>query len=176
MAPPTDDYSQVQTRFELPHPELPGVSVLYQHRPGEKLSVEGLPISSAQYVMSTKGSPQLCLDGFTFTRHIVKDDTIYWRCIQFRALRCPARHRQRRSTGALEVVWAKHNHGILERRKRGTLREILLQRKRKHQQPVQAEVEPQQPPTIGASGSPIPEEAYAAEYLLAELEGFVLKN
>ncbi|EAT37400.1 AAEL010576-PI [Aedes aegypti] len=135
-----------------------------------------VPISSAQYVMSTKGSPQLCLDGFTFTRHIVKDDTIYWRCIQFRALRCPARHRQRRSTGALEVVWAKHNHGILERRKRGTLREILLQRKRKHQQPVQAEVEPQQPPTIGASGSPIPEEAYAAEYLLAELEGFVLKN
>lgn len=45
------------------------------------------PIPEAQFVMSTKGSPQLCVDGFTFTRHIVKDDTIYWRCTQFRALR-----------------------------------------------------------------------------------------
>ncbi|XP_065073225.1 modifier of mdg4-like isoform X29 [Ochlerotatus camptorhynchus] len=92
------------------------------------------PIPEAQFVMSTKGSPQLCVDGFTFTRHIVKDDTIYWRCTQFRALRCPARHRQRRATGALEVVWARHNHGILERRKRGSLREILLQRKREKQE------------------------------------------
>ncbi|KXJ73914.1 hypothetical protein RP20_CCG014741 [Aedes albopictus] len=125
--------------------------------------------------MSTKGSPQLCIDGFPFTRHIVKEDTIYWRCIQFRALRCPARHRQRRSTGALEVVWAKHNHGILERRKRGTLRDILLQRKRMNQKFAPSEVKPQ-PTTSAENDKPIPEETYAAEYLLAELEDFVLKN
>ncbi|KAL9693041.1 hypothetical protein quinque_012326 [Culex quinquefasciatus] len=68
--------------------------------------------------MSVKGSAQLMINGYTFTRHIVKDDTIYWRCTQFRALRCPARHRQRRSTGEVEVVWPHHNHDILERRKR----------------------------------------------------------
>ncbi|XP_039436689.1 uncharacterized protein LOC120418381 [Culex pipiens pallens] len=36
-----------------------------------------------QYVMSVKGSAQLMINGYTFTRHIVKDDTIYWRCTQF---------------------------------------------------------------------------------------------
>ncbi|XP_055616845.1 modifier of mdg4-like isoform X13 [Toxorhynchites rutilus septentrionalis] len=121
-----------------------------------------------QYVMSTKGSAQLCINGFTFTRHIVKNDTIYWRCTQFRALRCPARHRQRRSAGTLEVVFAKHNHGILERRKRGTLRPFLENRKllKKQQQE-------QQLATMKPHDS---EETYAAEYLLTELEDFALKT
>ncbi|XP_062556402.1 modifier of mdg4-like isoform X12 [Armigeres subalbatus] len=125
------------------------------------------PIPEAQFVISTKGSPQLCIDGFTFTRHIVKEDTIYWRCTQFRALRCPARHRQRRTTGVLEVVWAKHNHGIMKRRKRGILRDILLQRKQENQQAVFSDVK-------YGSGSNVPEEDFPADYL--ELEDFNVES
>uniref|UniRef100_A0A182PMY3 FLYWCH-type domain-containing protein n=1 Tax=Anopheles epiroticus TaxID=199890 RepID=A0A182PMY3_9DIPT len=56
-------------------------------------------------------------------------ETVYWRCIQFRAIRCPARHRQRRATGMLELVHSEHNHEmILDRRKRGTLKELMSQR------------------------------------------------
>ncbi|XP_055595584.1 modifier of mdg4-like isoform X15 [Uranotaenia lowii] len=93
----------------------------------DQAAQETLP--GTRFVMSSRGSAQLCVQGFTFTRHIVKEDTIYWRCTQFRALRCPARHRQRIATGTFEVVWAEHNHEILERRKRGTLRDIIQQRK-----------------------------------------------
>uniref|UniRef100_A0A182HJT9 Uncharacterized protein n=1 Tax=Anopheles arabiensis TaxID=7173 RepID=A0A182HJT9_ANOAR len=59
----------------------------------------------------------------------MKKDTIYWRCIQFRAFRCPARHRQNRATGLLELVHSEHNHEQIQtRRKRGTLKELMRQR------------------------------------------------
>uniref|UniRef100_A0A182XK51 FLYWCH-type domain-containing protein n=1 Tax=Anopheles quadriannulatus TaxID=34691 RepID=A0A182XK51_ANOQN len=60
---------------------------------------------------------------------MMKKDTIYWRCIQFRAFRCPARHRQNRATGLLELVHSEHNHEQIQtRRKRGTLKELMRQR------------------------------------------------
>ncbi|XP_058451050.1 modifier of mdg4-like isoform X9 [Malaya genurostris] len=128
--------------------------------------------SETQYVMSTKGSPQLCIDGFTFTRHCVKEDTIYWRCTQFRALRCPARHRHRRSTNSLEVVCAKHNHGIMERRKRGTLKGLLLQRKISNQ--IKQPEEQQETAII----KPVrhQDDAFAAEYLLEEFDDVAMRK
>lgn len=85
--------------------------------------------------------------------------------------RCPARHRQRRGTGALEVVWAKHNHGILERRKRGSLREILLLRKKEKQQ---LQSIGRQPASIRSKT--IQEQDFTTEYLMPEVKDFVLKN
>lgn len=42
--------------------------------------------NSIEYICSIKGGFQLCLDGFPFTRHRLRDDTTYWRCVQFRPL------------------------------------------------------------------------------------------
>lgn len=39
-----------------------------------------------KYRNSLKGSYQLVLDGFPYTRHRVRGGTIYWRCVQFRPL------------------------------------------------------------------------------------------
>lgn len=39
------------------------------------------------YITSLKGTYQLCLDGFPYTRHRVRSGTIYWRCVQFRPLK-----------------------------------------------------------------------------------------
>uniref|UniRef100_A0A182UBL2 FLYWCH-type domain-containing protein n=1 Tax=Anopheles melas TaxID=34690 RepID=A0A182UBL2_9DIPT len=47
---------------------------------------------------------------------MMKKDTIYWRCIQFRAFRCPARHRQNRATGLLKLVHSEHNHEQIQTR------------------------------------------------------------
>lgn len=68
---------------------------------------------------------------------------------------CPARHRQRRSTGEVEVVWPHHNHDILERRKRGTLRKILEQRKEQIKK-ISTKIKP--------------DEKYETEYLLPEYD------
>lgn len=42
--------------------------------------------SSVIYISSLKGGFQLCLDGYPFTRHRNRDDTTYWRCVQFKPL------------------------------------------------------------------------------------------
>ncbi|XP_049532496.1 modifier of mdg4-like isoform X31 [Anopheles darlingi] len=84
---------------------------------------------SSSYLMTGTDSTNLCINGFSFTRHMVNADTIYWRCKEFRALRCPARYRQRRTTGLLEIGRTIHNHSpINKRRKRGSLKEMLRQR------------------------------------------------
>lgn len=36
---------------------------------------------------SVKGTCQLVMDGFPYTRHRVVETTIYWRCVQFRPLK-----------------------------------------------------------------------------------------
>lgn len=36
---------------------------------------------------SLKGTCQLVMDGFPYTRHRVLQSTIYWRCVQFRPLK-----------------------------------------------------------------------------------------
>lgn len=40
-----------------------------------------------KYRSSLKGSYQLVLDGYPYTRHRVRGGTIYWRCVQFRPLK-----------------------------------------------------------------------------------------
>ncbi|XP_049532473.1 modifier of mdg4-like isoform X11 [Anopheles darlingi] len=42
---------------------------------------------SSSYLMTGTDSTNLCINGFSFTRHMVNADTIYWRCKEFRALR-----------------------------------------------------------------------------------------
>ncbi|CRK91936.1 CLUMA_CG005554, isoform A [Clunio marinus] len=50
---------------------------------------------SIKFITSFKGSLQLCANGFPFTRHRVLGSTVYWRCVQFKALGCRARLRTR---------------------------------------------------------------------------------
>lgn len=38
------------------------------------------------FITSCKGSTQLCINDFPFTRHRVRDNTVYWRCVHFKAL------------------------------------------------------------------------------------------
>lgn len=40
------------------------------------------------YRSSLKGTYQLVLDGFPYSRHRIRGGTIYWRCVQFRPLKC----------------------------------------------------------------------------------------
>ncbi|XP_059611349.1 modifier of mdg4-like isoform X8 [Phlebotomus argentipes] len=88
-----------------------------------------------EYVSSIKGSFQLCLDGYPFTRHRSRGDTIYWRCVQFKPLACRARLRTRRNGKQLEIVDSHHNHKILtERRKKGSLKALYDERKQKLQE------------------------------------------
>nr|CAE54345.1 TPA: Mod(mdg4)-h58.8 [Anopheles gambiae] len=94
-----------------------------------EISTQDVPYPDTRLISKSRITNQLCIDGFPFTRHMMKKDTIYWRCIQFRAFRCPARHRQNRATGLLELVHSEHNHEQIQtRRKRGTLKELMRQR------------------------------------------------
>ncbi|XP_023309276.1 modifier of mdg4-like isoform X13 [Lucilia cuprina] len=83
-----------------------------------------------KYRSSLKGSYQLVLDGFPYTRHRIRGGTIYWRCVQFRPLNCKARVRTNPSGDRVSIVDEDHNHGILkERRKKGSLKIVYEQRK-----------------------------------------------
>uniref|UniRef100_A0A182TM22 FLYWCH-type domain-containing protein n=1 Tax=Anopheles melas TaxID=34690 RepID=A0A182TM22_9DIPT len=75
-----------------------------------------VPHPDTRLISKSRISNQLYIDGFPFTRHMMKKDTIYWRCIQFRAFRCPARHRQNRATGLLKLVHSEHNHEQIQTR------------------------------------------------------------
>lgn len=87
--------------------------------------------STLEFVSSIKGGYQLCLDGYNFTRHRLRGNTTYWRCVQFRPLRCKARVRTRADGKQLEIVEREHNHKILrQRRKKGSLKAFYEQRKR----------------------------------------------
>ncbi|XP_061397668.1 modifier of mdg4-like isoform X2 [Musca vetustissima] len=92
-----------------------------------------IPIAEQQnrvkYRNSLKGTYQLVLDGFPYTRHRVRGDTIYWRCIQSRPLKCTARVRTNPSGDRVSIVDEDHNHDILlERRKKGSLKVIYEER------------------------------------------------
>ncbi|XP_011291266.1 modifier of mdg4 isoform X20 [Musca domestica] len=93
-----------------------------------------IPIAEQQnrvkYRNSLKGTYQLVLDGYPYTRHRVRGDTIYWRCIQFRPLKCRARVRTNPSGDRVSIVEEDHNHEILiERRKKGSLKRVYEERK-----------------------------------------------
>ncbi|KAJ6637808.1 hypothetical protein Bhyg_10539 [Pseudolycoriella hygida] len=88
--------------------------------------------SSVIYISSLKGGFQLCLDGYPFTRHRNRDDTTYWRCVQFKPLGCKARVRTKVYGKRLEIVQREHNHTILtERRKKGVLKAMMAEKKNK---------------------------------------------
>ncbi|KAL9893456.1 modifier of mdg4-like isoform X5 [Glossina fuscipes] len=69
-----------------------------------------------KYRSSLKGSYQLVLDGFPYTRHRCRGDTIYWRCVQFRPLNCKARVRTNPTGDCVSIVDERHNHSILKER------------------------------------------------------------
>ncbi|CRK91937.1 CLUMA_CG005555, isoform A, partial [Clunio marinus] len=94
---------------------------------------------SIKFITSFKGSLQLCANGFPFTRHRVLGSTVYWRCVQFKALGCRARLRTRLdkneqymthrnyddASQKVEIVCDQHNHLIItERRKKGSLKDL----------------------------------------------------
>lgn len=105
-----------------------------QNSPEKTLKAQSNSDIKVEYIASCKGTPQLVIDGFPFTRHRVRDKTVYWRCVQFRILKCHARMRTKLEDEVsnknydtikqqIEIVQNDHNHGILnERRKRGTLK------------------------------------------------------
>ncbi|XP_058170977.1 modifier of mdg4-like isoform X18 [Anopheles ziemanni] len=81
------------------------------------------------YITHRQGRKQLWISGYPFTKHMVTNGTVYWRCAQFNALRCNARYRQRQATGVLEIVHSEHTHEVIyERRKRGLLKKLIDQR------------------------------------------------
>ena len=47
----------------------------------------GIDKPSVKYINSLKGGLQLCVNGFPHTRHRLRGETTYWRCVQFRPLR-----------------------------------------------------------------------------------------
>nr|XP_029723774.1 uncharacterized protein LOC115264251 [Aedes albopictus] len=49
-----EDYSQIQTTFEMPHPEMAGVSVLYQREPVEKAGDKKLNIYTTSSLILNK--------------------------------------------------------------------------------------------------------------------------
>uniref|UniRef100_A0A182IYC6 FLYWCH-type domain-containing protein n=1 Tax=Anopheles atroparvus TaxID=41427 RepID=A0A182IYC6_ANOAO len=82
------------------------------------------------YITNDKGNRQLWIEGFPFMKHMIKNGTVYWRCVQFRALRCAARYRQRQATGMLEIVHTDHNHALIQQRHIGVMEIKYVRSKR----------------------------------------------
>ncbi|EAT37399.1 AAEL010576-PO [Aedes aegypti] len=91
----------------------------------------------ANYVSSRKGTPQLMIDDHCYSRQRVRQRTIRWRCVQFKALHCMARATtDRQNSGQLISVDGVHNHEVIrERRKNGELRELLAMRQAERARP-----------------------------------------
>ncbi|XP_055594903.1 modifier of mdg4-like isoform X33 [Uranotaenia lowii] len=94
-------------------------------------AAQGYANHIAEYKMGSKGCLQLWLDGFPYSRHSTKKNTIYWRCIQFKPLGC--RSRIRTSNGRIVLIeGGQHNHYLIDkRRKPGDLQKLLRRRKQR---------------------------------------------
>nr|XP_029723801.1 FLYWCH-type zinc finger-containing protein 1-like [Aedes albopictus] len=91
--------------------------------------LKGHCYGSAEYSISLKGSLQLMVQGFPYTRHSCKGGKVYWRCVQFKSLGC--RSRVRTHQELIESIEHEHNHDrMLARRKRGALKQLMQERKR----------------------------------------------
>jgi FLYWCH zinc finger domain len=91
-----------------------------------------------KFIKSFKGSLQICLNDFPFTRHRVLENTTYWRCVKFKSIGCRARLRTRLDKSKknfslhknfndesqkVEIVCNQHNHELItERLKKGELK------------------------------------------------------
>uniref|UniRef100_A0ABK9MFA2 BTB domain-containing protein n=1 Tax=Glossina morsitans morsitans TaxID=37546 RepID=A0ABK9MFA2_GLOMM len=82
----------------------------------ESLVTDDDRVNRVKYRSSLKGSYQLVLDGFPYTRHRCRGTTIYWRCVQFRPLNCKARVRTNPTGDRVSIVDERHNHSILKER------------------------------------------------------------
>nr|XP_029723720.1 modifier of mdg4-like isoform X30 [Aedes albopictus] len=96
---------------------------------GADQAAQGHCYGSAEYSISLKGSLQLMVQGFPYTRHSCKGGKVYWRCVQFKSLGC--RSRVRTHQELFESIEHEHNHDrMLARRKRGALKQLMQERKR----------------------------------------------
>ncbi|KXJ68786.1 hypothetical protein RP20_CCG001713 [Aedes albopictus] len=83
--------------------------------------------SNIQYVMSSRGAPQLDIEGFRFTRKHKGKQAIQWICVQNKAIQCKARATTT-SRGMMRQLINIHNHPPqMQRRKAGELRELKRQ-------------------------------------------------
>uniref|UniRef100_A0A1W7R780 Putative secreted protein n=1 Tax=Aedes albopictus TaxID=7160 RepID=A0A1W7R780_AEDAL len=81
------------------------------------------------YTMSRKGTPQLEIDGYRYTRQKICKTTIRWECLQTKALACKARATTSNTPkGLVQYYNNTHNHPpSMERRKAGELRKLKQQ-------------------------------------------------
>ncbi|XP_055594911.1 modifier of mdg4-like isoform X34 [Uranotaenia lowii] len=73
-----------------------------------------------QYTISSRGTPLLLLDGFTFTRDKSRNSVTSWKCSQHRALSCKARANAVRDRSGQRKIVIKYSHNhplVTERRK-----------------------------------------------------------
>lgn len=77
--------------------------------------------------MSSRGAPQLDIEGFRFTRKHKGKQAIQWICVQNKAIQCKARATTT-SRGMMRQLINIHNHPPqMQRRKAGELRELKRQ-------------------------------------------------
>lgn len=93
----------------------------------ESYAESGTGADQAAQVNRKKGTSQLMIDSHCFSRQRVRQRTIRWRCVHFKALRCMARATtDRKNNGQIIALDSEHNHEVIrKRRKRGELRELL---------------------------------------------------
>nr|XP_029723765.1 uncharacterized protein LOC109404080 [Aedes albopictus]XP_029723766.1 uncharacterized protein LOC109404080 [Aedes albopictus] len=142
-----EDYSQVQTEFEMPHPELAGVSVLYKRNPVEIIGDEKHaidPSKDVSFVLQGNRRKLYVKDHCYYRKHTLKNHT-QWRCTEYRAYGCLASVKVSRN-GLQMTLQGVHDHPVKkEHRREGQLRELMEKRKqtvneRKQQRRKAAEV------------------------------------
>ncbi|XP_055385195.1 modifier of mdg4 isoform X21 [Condylostylus longicornis] len=109
--------------------QQPSFSESYVSDAGDQSATEAQgPLENLSFIQSKKGCTQLVYKGYPFTRHRVRGNMIYWRCVQFHPLKCTAR--MRTEGEAIVVTREHHNHEIItHRRKKGTLKPIYEARR-----------------------------------------------
>ncbi|XP_058451313.1 modifier of mdg4-like isoform X40 [Malaya genurostris] len=92
-------------------------------------AAQGTPV--IQYNMSHKGTTQLEIDGYRFTRQKICKTTIRWECLQTKALICKARATTwNDSKGLVQYYNNDHNHPpFVQRRKPGDLKKLKQQQR-----------------------------------------------
>ncbi|XP_021693992.1 modifier of mdg4 isoform X31 [Aedes aegypti] len=88
------------------------------------------------YIVTARGTTQLVVEGFPFTKLNERAHMTFWACCQARPLSCTARATTYRGAKNGKITFrGEHNHGrIRERRKAGALRKLLEQRNKEKAQ------------------------------------------
>ncbi|XP_058451225.1 modifier of mdg4-like isoform X29 [Malaya genurostris] len=90
------------------------------------------PAKDISYFLTARGTTQLMVKGYAFTKQNVRRHMIFWACCQAKPLKCTARLTTYRGENRGKiVVRGEHNHEIIkERRKAGMRRKLLEQREK----------------------------------------------